>query len=300
MSTINFSHLRLLAVYATVVEAKSFAAAARSLHTSRSRVSEQVSQLEQALGVRLLQRSTRKLLMTSEGTTVYEQARALPELLDSIEGIVQPVIPHGRVVITMNHDIAHKFVLPILQSFQSEFPEIQLDLALDDEVTDMIADRIDLGIRIGMPKDSSLIGRVMHEESFSIYASPAYLKKNGIPKSSAQLEHHQWILLPQLEYENVLRFHKKKALVEVRPTQYYRCNSPLMIQRMVEEGLGLGALLPCTVQQEEKKGKLVRVLPTLTTDPLVFSLVYPSRKNLPQRTKIVIDFLLATQLFSSN
>jgi DNA-binding transcriptional LysR family regulator len=139
MSTIGNAHLRLLSVYATVVEVKSFAEAARRLKSSRSRVSEQVSQLEVVLGVRLLQRSTRQLIVTSEGAGVYEQARRLPQLLQDIESLVASTEPSGRVAITMNHDTAHKFVLPILEEFQSLYPSIQLDLVLNDERVDIIA-----------------------------------------------------------------------------------------------------------------------------------------------------------------
>lgn len=300
MSTINFSHLRLLAVFATVIEEKSFAAAARYLHSSRSRVSEQVSQLELILGVRLLQRTTRQLLVTREGSEVYEQARALPEILKGIESIVTPQEPRGRVVITMNHDIAHKFILPILESFQEQHPLISLDLILDDEVTDLIADQIDLGIRIGLPKDNSLIGRVMHEESLRIFVSPNYLKKFSMPRTVKQLEKCKWILLPQLEYENVLRFRSKKDTVELRPENYYRCNSPHMMQKMIEAGLGIGALLPSAIKTELDNKSLVKVMPSLCTDPLIISLVYPSRQHVPQRTRVLIDFLLNANLFERN
>ena len=297
MSTINFSQLRQLAVYVTVIETGSFAAAARQLNTSRSRVSEQVSQLEQVLGVRLLQRSTRQLLVTSEGEDVYRHARQLPDILKNIESVVTPSEPKGRVVITMNHDIAHKFVLPVLENFQSMYPLVNLELKLNDEASDLIADQIDLGIRIGLPKDNSLIGRIMHEESLSIYASPKYVKKNGTPKSIAQLEKCRWIVLPQLDSNNIVHLRRKNGTVELRPTQYYRCNSPLMMQEMTVQGLGISSLLPSAVKAETKSKSLLRLMPSLSSDPLTISLVYPSRQHVPQRTRVLINFLLDAKLF---
>ncbi len=297
MSTINYSHLRLLAVFATVVECKSFAAAARRLQTSRSRVSEQVSQLESILGVRLLQRSTRQLLVTREGNDVYEQARQLHDVLNNIESIVTPTETRGRVAITMNHDIAHKIVLPVLEDFQRQYPLINLDLKLNDELSDLIAEQIDIGIRIGLPRDSSLIGRVIHEESLSIFASPEYLEKHGTPKSVKQLEKCQWILLPQLGNDNALRLRSKKSTVELHPDNYHRCNSPHMMHKMIEAGMGIGLLLPSTVKAEINKQTLVNLLPSLHTEPLIMSLVYPSRQQVPQRTRVLIDFLLSANLF---
>ena len=289
----NFSHLRLLAVFATVVDTGSFAAAARKLNSSRSRVSEQVSQLEKVLGVRLLQRSTRQLLVTDEGNSVYAEARTLPATLNNVEGIVSTSEPHGRVAITMNHDVAHKYVLPLLEDFQNQYPLINLDLILDDDKVDLIGGAVDLGIRVGPLQDSSLVGRVLYEESFGLFASPDYLQKHGTPTTVKQLEKYRWILLSQFSSDSTLRFRHRKNPVEITPTDYYRCNSPLMMQKMVIEGLGIAALLPGLVEEELAENRLVRVLPAIKSEPLIFSLVYPSRQQIPQRTRVVIDFLLS-------
>lgn len=299
MSTIDFSHLRLLAVFATVVEVESFAAAARRLHSSRSRISEQVAQLESTLGVRLLQRSTRQLRITREGQQVYEKARQLPDILQGVEAITMPSTPNGRVVITMNHDIAHKYVLPVLDDFRQQYPQVQLDLVLNDEKLDLIGEQIDLGIRIGIPRDDSLIARVMHEERFAIFASPSYLLQSGQPKTVRELEKHRWISLTQTSHDDVQRLSQKGKMVEIRPRDFYRCNSPLMLQQMVVEGLGIGALLPTTVCAEIERGELVQLMPSLSSEPVVFSLVYPSRRQVPLRTRVLIDYLLEAQIFPS-
>ncbi len=298
MSTINFSHLRLFAVFSTVVESNSFAAAARRLHSSRSRISEQVSQLEEVLGVRLLQRSTRQLIVTHEGHLVYEKACKLPQILSEIEAIVTPVEPSGRVAVTMNHDIAHKYVLPVLEGFQQQYPLVQLDLILSDDRLDLIAEQIDLGIRIGMPKDDSLIARVLHEERFNIFASPKYLAKIGEVKTVKDLEKCQWIVLSQLSHDNVQRFRQNNKAIEVRPKDHYRCNSPLMMQQMIVAGLGVGALLPSVVSEERMNKTLIKVVPSIKSEPCIFSLVYPSRRQVPKRTRVLIDYLLEVKLFS--
>jgi len=165
LSTINFSHLRLLSVFSVVVDLGSFAAAARQLNTSRSRVSEQVSLLEKDMGVRLLQRSTRQLGLTKEGAQIYERARELPEILRDIESISNPSLPSGTVSITMSHDIAHRIFLPKISEFEKLYPQIKLNLVLRDEVIDLIDKQIDLAIRIGISRDDSLISRVVHQEN---------------------------------------------------------------------------------------------------------------------------------------
>ena len=298
MSTMDFSHLRLLGVFATVIEMGSFASAARRLHSSRSRISEQVSQLEALLGVRLIQRSTRQLNITEEGKRVYEQARRLPDILQGVEAITTASTPSGRVVMTMNHDIAHKYLLPVLGQFQEAYPEVQLDLRLSDDKLDYIQDQIDLGIRIGVPKDDSLIARVLHEESLYIYGSAQYLAEHGTPTTLAQLNQHKWIALSQLAGAGLQFLKQKGRTIQVSPKRMYHSNSPLMLQEMVKAGLGLGVMLPTTVRSEINSGQLIKVMPTLTTEKALFSLVYPSRRQVPQRTRVLIDYLLNANIFS--
>ncbi len=295
----DFTHFRLLAVFVTVVETGSFAAAARHLNGSRSQISEQVSKLEDVLGVRLLQRSTRHLKLTSEGTDVYDKARQLPTLLSDVESTVNSSEPRGRVAVTMNHDVAHKIILPLLGDFQQQYPLIILDLVLDDEKQDLIAQQLDLGIRIGLPNDNSLVGRIMHEESLSIFASRAFITKNGVPKTIKDIEKCRWILLTQLSNDNVFRVRNKGKTIELHPANYYRCNSPFMMQNMIVSGLGIGPLAPSMIKEELENKQLVPIMPSIKSEPLVFSLVYPSRRQVPQRTRVLIDFLLKNARFRS-
>ncbi len=293
----DFANLKLLAVFATVVENGSFAAAARALNSSRSRISETVAQLEAALGVRLLQRSTRKLSLTQEGERVFAEACKLSQILHDTEAAISPPMPSGRVTLTLGHDIAHSVLLPVLADFYQAYPQIQLDLLIDDHKRDLIAEQIDLALRIGIPKDDSLIARVLHKEQVIVFASPSYLAKVGEPQNLSQLAACNWISLKQASADNVQRFLQQGQLVEITPNTVIRCNSPLMVKKMVQAGLGVGALLPTTIRDELKKGELVQIMPSLTSDPIIFALLYPSRRQLPLRTRVVIDYLLAAKLF---
>lgn len=298
MSTIDFTNLRLLAVFATVVELGSFAAAARKLNTSRSRVSEQIASLETVLAVRLLQRSTRKLTVTSEGRNVYEQAQLLPDILQKVESITHTEIPSGRVAITMNHDTAHKYILPVLADFQAQYPEVYLDFILSDDTLDFIDDQIDLGIRIGTTIDDSLIARPLHEEKLALFASSSYLAQAGTPVTVEDLENCRWVTLMQTNFNDSLRLWENGAPLEIRPKDFYRCNAPLMMQQMVANGMGICALFPSMVQQEVNNKQLINVMPSVRSDTLTLALVYPSRRQIPQRTRVVIDYLLAADMFT--
>lgn len=300
MSTIGFDKLKLLAIFSIVVEQKSFAGAARKLQSSRSRVSEQISKLEQMLGVRLLQRSTRRLELTDEGSLVYEEAVKLSQVINQVEAIVSPDVPSGRVTITVNHDIAHKFLIRALGKFYQLYPNIQIDLELHDDAQDLIMEHIDLAIRIGKPKDSNLIARTMHKDRFAIYASPDFIKHHGTPNSLEQLEQLPWITLEQVSQNSSVQLIINNKQIEIKPKSFSRCNSPFMVQEMVKAGLGVSILLPTTVEKEINKGELVQIAPDIRSEYLDFALVYPSRKQLPTRTRVVIDYLLSEQIFSFN
>nr|WP_321483588.1 LysR family transcriptional regulator [uncultured Cohaesibacter sp.] len=299
MSTIGYQHLRPLAIFVRVVDEGSFAAAARSLKSSRSRISEQITQLEDDLGVRLLHRSTRKLSLTEEGRRVYDKVRALPRLLEETIEIATQEKPSGRVSITATHDVGVSQLLPALESFRALYPDVELDINLSDERLDLVAEGIDMGIRIGLPRDDSLIGRVLYEDRFGLYASRDYLATHGMPRDVEALGRHRWICLNNVSPGGVHRLFRGKELITLTSAHYELCNSPHMVIAMAMAGMGLAQLFPSTVRKEVAAGQLVPILPELTGETMIFSLVYPSRKHLPLRTRALIDHLLAARLFDA-
>lgn len=297
MSTIDFSHFKHMAIFVTVVENGSFAAAARKLNTSRSRVSEQVALLESVLDTRLLHRSTRQLALTVEGEKVFAKAKLLPHLLNDIESISRPSEPSGRVAISTTNDIAIKHLVPVLDEFQRRFPKVQVDLMISDEKVDLIADQVDMAIRIGLPSDDSLIGRVMYEERSELYASPAYLEKHGMPSTLAELAKHKWVAISQMSQggEQSLMYQDKP--VHISPEYYQLTNSPLVAQSLTLAGHGIATLSPVTVQKECEAGHLVPIELGVSAFSAVFTLVYPSRRQVPARARVLIDYLLSANMF---
>ncbi len=237
------------------------------------------------------------LLLDGLKRQVYAQARQLPAILEDVEVLITPTRPRGRVGITMPHDIAHKFFLPVLKPFQAAYPEIQLDMILDDARLNLIEGQIDLAIRVGIPKEESFIARVMHEEAVQIFASPEYIQTIGPLETLQDLEKCHWILLSQMSQTQILHLRQGETTIEIKPEKFYRCDSPLMVQQMIRQGLGIGCILPNIIKKEIQTGQFVRVMPSLTSEAIIFALIYPSRRQLPLRTRTVISYLLATKMF---
>ncbi len=138
----------------------------------------------------------------------------------------------------------------------------------------------------------------MYEEKFALFASPQFLKNYGKPTRVEELPNYHWIMLQQTSTANTLRLKHAGKTIEIKPENDYLCNSPYMTQKMVRNGLGISPLLPSTINDEICKGKLINIMPEISSDALVFALVYPSRKQIPTRTRAVIDFLLNANIFN--
>lgn len=297
MSTIKIHHLKHLALFSCVIEEGSFAAAARAQGTSRSRVSEQITALEEELGVRLIQRSTRRLSLTQEGRQIYEQARQLSGIMDGVDEITGQSTPKGRVSITATNDIGVGFLLPVLKTYQEQNPEVELNVILSDDKLDLISEGIDLGIRVGIPKDETLIARVLYEDRLWLYATPAYLAEFGTPKTLQDLDHHKWVVLSQSLKNGAYSFHHEGQLKLIKPKCPIGCNSTLMTQAMISAGMGIGAVLPSTMQKEIDRGDLIPILPEVLGEPVVFALVYPSRRQIPLRVRSLIDYIMKSKMW---
>lgn len=296
MSTIDHSKLKHLAIFATVIEKGSFAQAAKTMNTSRSRVSEQVAQLEETLGMRLIQRSTRKLSLTEEGRKVHELAKSLPSLVECVSDIASSNEPSGKVTLSLSNDVAHSFLLPKLEEFKKRFPRITLNLVLNDNTSDLINEDVDLAIRTSFRENSSLVARTLRKEKTGMYASADYIAMYGKPQSICELESHHWLTLSQVSNDGSQLFYlNDDSPVTVIPQRRYICNSPYIIQQMLLSNLGIGVILPSSMQAEIRSGQLVPIMPELQGLELTVCLLYPSRHQVPKRTRCVIDFLLGEE-----
>ena len=190
--------LSAMKVFCSVVENDSLAAAARLLNVSPSVVSKQLSALEDRLGVRLLNRTTRRVSVTEEGQAYYERSKRIIADVDEAEVAISRAhsAPRGLLKVTAPFTFSHRHLTPHLPSFLERYPEVEVRVQVSDRVVDLVDEGIDLAIRIAHLRDSSLIARRLAANHRSLVATLDYLEKNGIPKHPEDLMHHQLITYP--------------------------------------------------------------------------------------------------------
>ncbi|HEX7339719.1 MAG TPA: LysR family transcriptional regulator [Rhodanobacteraceae bacterium] len=286
--------LSAIAAFVRVVEAHSFAAAARQMTLSASGVSRAVARLETGLGVRLLARTTRSLSVTEEGRAFYERCRRiLADLDEATESIgAAREHPRGRLRLAAAMSVGRALVLPHLAEFHERYPDIQLEMVLGDRVLDMVEEGIDCALRVGELADSSMVARRIGQFRTLTCASPAYLEKYGRPHRLDELGKHRCIgyarsasgVLPWVFWTD-----EGRTSVDIAPMLTLN-DAESVIQAGVQ-GLGLiqtGYVVAATYL---KHGKLVPVFEDLeTTGPEVW-IVYPQRRHLSSRVQVFIDWI---------
>ncbi|EEA93736.1 LysR family transcriptional regulator [Pseudovibrio sp. JE062] len=287
----ELKHIRRLAVFACVVEQGSFAAAGRKLNMGRAKVSEQVALLEEALGVRVLHRSTRKLSLTTDGERLLPHAQGLLQLsqdaLASVEQGAEEL--SGTLRVTCTQDFMQRVLSRFLKGFVRRYPALKLELLVDDQKLDLIEDEVDVALRIGIPADSAMIGRVLCDVEFQLYASCDYLSEHGRPALVSDLKNHRGIDTLDVAL-NSLSLSDQTGLR--RPISLHamcRTNSPSGILSMVEIGSGIGLLPLYLVRDAVERGTVERVLPDWSFGSAKLYLLYPSKKQLARRSRVFMD-----------
>jgi DNA-binding transcriptional LysR family regulator len=288
--------------FVRTAEAGSFAKAALELGVSAVAVSENISRLERSLGVRLLARSTRELRITPEGQAFLEQCtQPLRQLEEACREVAAATAePSGLVRVTLVSAVAHLFVVPELPKFLAQYPHINVQLELSEEVTPMIAQRFDVGIRVGQLNDAGYVARPLGNLYMPMVASPAYLAAAGTPQTLDDLARHQ--LLQQHVPGRDQRFWLiqepdpdtgKPRLRFMNLPARLVCNDQLSLLRATQDGVGIGQLPQPLVLPALQSGALVQVLPQYAPEGLQIFLHYPSRKQLPARVRAFVDFFTA-------
>ncbi|HEX7476168.1 MAG TPA: LysR substrate-binding domain-containing protein [Polyangiales bacterium] len=280
-------------VFTRVVDAQSFTAAAKRLALPKSTVSRKVSQLEQRLGVTLLSRTTRKLRLTDAGAAYYERCARVIAEMEEAERVVRDLqaTPKGTLRVTAPVDIALSHLAPMVAEYTRKYPEVSVVLVLTSRVVDLVADGIDLALRAGQLPDSTLVARKLADSTMQLFASPAYLKKHGTPRSVAELSKHQCVLYGR-ELRSVWKLTHGSKLHEVA-VQGRLCMDDLgAVRSAVVAGAGVG-LLPVLGTGEDVRGKrLCPVLPDHRLDGGGLYLVYPSARHLSAASRSFIDFIV--------
>ena len=280
-----------IALFVQVVRSGSFAEAARRLGLPANTVSRRVQQLETRLGTRLLQRSTRKLTLTSAGQVFHDRcADSVDGLNDAGEELLmRSEEPVGGVRIAAPADFFDFFHMEWVAEFLAAHPRVQLDFVLSDARADLIADQIDVAFRGGLLQDSSYIGRqILRTGSDTMVASPAYLQARGVPSTLQDLAHHDGVNFPASTW----RLAGPDGVHEdIQMTARFTGNSAQALRKATLAGIGI-ALLPSAVAKLDiQAGLLVPVLPLYQRTSHGLHVLYPSRRHLPMAASAFIDWV---------
>ncbi|QIZ75666.1 LysR family transcriptional regulator [Ferrimonas lipolytica] len=284
-----YLQLKRIAIFTTVVECGSFVAAAKRLQLSRTKVSENISTLESALGVRLFQRTTRKLTITPEGERFYQQTeRMLPDASAALESVKEAGgALEGPLRISLNGHVAQWLLVPFLKQFMELHPKVEPSLQLHDLPVDLIESQIDIAIRIGIPKASSMVGQQLTSIPLGLMASKDYVERFGMPLTLDDLQHHRGVMVEQmLLWGPLLLENEQGQSEELKLPASFKTNSPSAVTMMVEQGLGIGFLPTYAIEERQR---LVPILPQWRFSQMTLSVLYPSRHSVPARTRAFIE-----------
>lgn len=281
-------------VFRRVVEAKNFSAVARESNMSQSTVSKHIASLEERLGTKLLNRSTRSLKLTEAGKEYYHHCiRILNDFQEAEASVGKGKIkPTGTLRISTSAAFGRTCILPYLDEFFRTYPDINIDLLFDDDYIDLVKEGIDLAIRIGPLEDSTLIARKIGSSPRVVLASPEYLVKRGRPKKPADLVKHDCLFYSLQKTPDLWYFNStQKGDESVRVNGRLKASSPDAICDATIEGLGISVLCEWYVRKYIDDGRLKTILSDYKPTTFDIHAVYPERKFVPQKVKRMIEFL---------
>jgi DNA-binding transcriptional LysR family regulator len=279
--------------FAAVVDSGSFVRAADALNTSKPAVSRYVAELEQRLGVRLLQRTTRKLSITEEGRVFYDRCKSVLADVEVAEAEItsKAVAVKGLIKVNVPVSFGLLELAKVWPDFMTKYPDVELDITLSDRFVDLVEEGYDLAVRIARMPNSSLISRQLATTRMILCASPGYLKKHGLPKKPADLAEHavlSYSLLAtgdQWEFEGT----QGKTFVTVNPVM--RTNSGDSCLAAARKHKGIILQPSFMVEDDLKSGALVELLAGYRSLEFGIYAVYPSRQFVSPKTRAMIDFL---------
>jgi DNA-binding transcriptional LysR family regulator len=282
-------------VFAQVVEAKSFSAAADKLGMSKSLASRHVSALERSLSVKLLNRSTRKLSLTEAGAVFYEHcARIVQEAQLAEEQLMRTQSePAGLVRVTAVPAFAVRHVLPALSEFYKKYPKIRVELSCSNRPLDLGEEGFDLGIRVSANPAPNLVARKLADNPSVLCASPAYLERHGKPRRIDDLHKHDCVLFPPMAPKGVWTLRRGTRKYSVRVAGVFETDEMDVVRAAVAAGVGIGFLPLHMVGDDLKRGQLVPLLRQFQFVPeSAIYLVYLPNRTLSSRVRALIDFLV--------
>ncbi|QCG93402.1 LysR family transcriptional regulator [Azospirillum sp. TSA2s] len=283
----------VMRLFVRIVERGSFAQAARDLQVPRPTATHAIQRLEADLGVRLLERTTRKVRTTLDGSLYHERCLRLLADLDEMQSVFRSAEPRGPLRVDMQGTIARFFILPALPAFIARYPGISLNLSEGDRMVDLITEGVDCVVRAGDLSDSSLIGRRITVFEQLTLASPAYLDRHGTPSTPDDLDGHRMVgyAASTTGQSYPMEFKTRERDWEIRLPYDVVVRGAEIYTASAVAGLGLIQVPRYRVEHQIAAGRLVPVLETFPPPPMPVSVVYPQNRHLSSRIRVFIDWL---------
>lgn len=283
--------LNEILVFAKVVQAGSFTAAARGLGMPKSTVSRKVSELEERLSARLLQRTTRKLSLTDLGQAYYKHCARIVEELEEAELSVNTMQAEPRGLLRITTPLNYDFVGAIVAEYLIMYPQVQVELACTDRMVDLVEEGIDIGIRAGRLADSTLIARSLGTGRRLVVAGPAYLEHHGDPKTPEDLRAHQCISFGARGEGRSWTLQSGNRTLDVPVFSRLVVNDLEILKDAALAGVGVAMLPAYQCVGDLRAGRLRRVLPEWSSPETPAHAVYPSMRHLAPKVKAFLDLL---------
>ena len=293
--------ISVLELFVAVVKQGSFAAVARDRNVDPSSVSRAIASLETELGLRLFQRTTRKLSPTEAGVTYFQRIEPLVEEIRQANSVVKDVSgqPKGTLRVTASVAFGLRCIVPMLPAFERQYPELMVDLVLTDAVVDLFAERIDVAVRLGLLPDSTLIAQQLMPVRYRVCASPDYLSRQGQPNLPSEIEHHSCLLFPLPGFRSRWIFRDGDGEIsEVMVKGKVVISNAIALQQCAIAGMGLALLPHWLIDEDIAIGRLVDVFSTYEVTATDFNtaawFVYSSRNYVPLKVTVFLDSLKAS------
>lgn len=291
-------NLHNLQIFIDIVRLGSFAALARQNNIDPSAVSRLVSALERDLGYRLFDRSTRRLSLTEAGQTTFDRIQNPLEEINQIRDAAREMVdtPTGNLRITASIAFSEIWLMLRLKGFQTQYPNIKLDLVLADHHVDLISENIDVAIRLGDTIEGTAIVSRLFSTRYKVVASPEYLHNSVELSKPAHLTNHKCISFPFDGYRSKWSFQKNKGKIcEIGITPHITISNALSIRRAAIEGVGVALLSDWTIEKHIANGELIDLFPDHEVSAGNFEtaawILYPSKQYLPTKTRVFIDYI---------
>lgn len=286
--------LARIRAFVQVFDAGGFSAAARINGRSKALLSKYVTDLEDHLGVRLMNRTTRKLSLTEAGEAYYREVREILSQLDDLDATIteQSAAPRGILRVSAPRNFGESTLLEPLFEFTRTHPDVTLDLRLEDRMVDLVEEGIDLALRISKMSDTSLIARKIAETSVMVCAAPEIIKAHGVPKTPEALKGVPCVVDTNMTGQANWQFVEEGRTVTVHVDGPVRVNSPVGALVAAQKGLGFALLPSFLADSAVEKGQLVPVLADYLPQRPFLQAVYPHRRHLSGKVRALIDFLV--------